>query len=387
MKRIPALLIAFLLLGTVMAQQDAGFRDVPEDHWAEDAVERIADLGIVVGFPDGTFRGGEPFTRYQAALVIDRLLTLLRDERAAAGVLGDEDLAVLQTAVDELRTQFQEFDQRLATLERERRRVGSGAAGQPAEVEQLRAQVEALTAELEELRAQIDEGALQGPPGPAGPAGPRGPQGERGPQGPQGPVGPRGPEGPAGPPGPQGPAGPPGPAAEARVQPRADADIDERVTEPEPIRRRGADAGRFYLGVGALSELNDRVPVRFIVGMDDLIGPFGVRATVDYGRQSPIDQGTLATAGHLTFSIGSGQRLSPYIGAGAGYQMNLMSAPQANEGLFVSGLLGVDFSFSPGLALFVEAMGDYYFNVPPAAAEYQYDQLYPTVGLGFKLRF
>ncbi|CAN5633877.1 S-layer homology domain-containing protein [soil metagenome] len=68
------LLAALLVGGASMAQQ---FPDIPVDHWAGDAVSEIADLGIVIGFPDGTFRGNEAFTRYQAALVVSRLLSVV----------------------------------------------------------------------------------------------------------------------------------------------------------------------------------------------------------------------------------------------------------------------------------------------------------------------
>lgn len=382
MKRSIALLMTLVLLSVAAAQQRPGLDDVPAGHWAADAVERIAEMGIITGFPDGTFRGNEPFTRYQAALVVDRLLNVLEEEEGARAALGEEDVAVLQNAIDELDRQVDELARRMATLEDERQQP----AAQAGEVEQLRAQVEALTTELEELRGEIDEGGRQGPPGPPGP---EGPQGERGPEGPAGPPGPEGPAGPPGPEGPAGPQGPPGPAAEAPAAPapaQPDVDIEEPIAEPEPIRRPGA--GRFYLGLGALSELNDRVPARFIVGMDRVIGAFGVRATIDYGRQSPIDQGTLATAGHLTFRLGgAGSRLGTYLGAGAGYQMNLMSAPEANEGLFVGGLLGVEYSFNPSMALFVEGMADYYLSAPPTGTVYEYDQFYPTIGAGLNFRF
>ncbi len=52
--------------------------DVSE--WARPAVERVKRLGLMSGFPDGTFRGGEPLSREQAAVVLDRLLRLLAPE-------------------------------------------------------------------------------------------------------------------------------------------------------------------------------------------------------------------------------------------------------------------------------------------------------------------
>ena len=69
-------------LGAASAQtvvnptQVTSFTDVPASHWAEDAVALIAQKGLIQGFPDGTFRGNETLTRYQAAPVSYTHLTL-----------------------------------------------------------------------------------------------------------------------------------------------------------------------------------------------------------------------------------------------------------------------------------------------------------------------
>jgi hypothetical protein len=34
------------------------FPDVPRDHWAHDAVERLHAAGILIGYPDGSFNRG-----------------------------------------------------------------------------------------------------------------------------------------------------------------------------------------------------------------------------------------------------------------------------------------------------------------------------------------
>jgi len=44
---VPLLLV--LLLAVAQAQQP--FPDIPPGHWAEEAVGRIAELGIITGFP------------------------------------------------------------------------------------------------------------------------------------------------------------------------------------------------------------------------------------------------------------------------------------------------------------------------------------------------
>lgn len=48
------------------------FEEVPE--YAKSAVVNLSKLGIITGFSDGSFRGHEPLTRAQAAVIIDRAL-------------------------------------------------------------------------------------------------------------------------------------------------------------------------------------------------------------------------------------------------------------------------------------------------------------------------
>ncbi|MFA7460922.1 MAG: S-layer homology domain-containing protein, partial [Trueperaceae bacterium] len=100
MKKLIITLLAAVLASGAFAQ--SSFPDIPANHWAGDAVERIADLGIVIGFPDGTYRGNEAFTRYQAALVVSRLLDVLNDNVNAALALTQADVDSLRNAVQEL---------------------------------------------------------------------------------------------------------------------------------------------------------------------------------------------------------------------------------------------------------------------------------------------
>lgn len=96
MKKLLITLLAALMASGAFAQ--TAFPDIPAGHWAGEAVSRIADLGIVIGFPDGTFRGNESFTRYQAALVVSRLLDVVN----AVHALTDADIAALRNALQEL---------------------------------------------------------------------------------------------------------------------------------------------------------------------------------------------------------------------------------------------------------------------------------------------
>lgn len=49
-------------------------KDVPSDHWAVSAVKEVVAKGIMKGFPDGTFRGDQPVTRYELAVTLARYM-------------------------------------------------------------------------------------------------------------------------------------------------------------------------------------------------------------------------------------------------------------------------------------------------------------------------
>lgn len=56
------------VLGSAIAQDQ--FPDVPENHWAYEALANMKRNGLLVGYPDGLFRGGRPATRYEMAVAI-----------------------------------------------------------------------------------------------------------------------------------------------------------------------------------------------------------------------------------------------------------------------------------------------------------------------------
>ena len=67
-----------LLQSGAQAQAGGPFADVPQGHWAYDAVNDLAKRGIFTGYPDGTFSGKRALTRYEFAVAIQRLLQELQ---------------------------------------------------------------------------------------------------------------------------------------------------------------------------------------------------------------------------------------------------------------------------------------------------------------------
>lgn len=56
------------ILTPVFAQDN--FPDVPDNHWAYEALARMKKDGLLVGYPDGLFRGNRPASRYELAVAV-----------------------------------------------------------------------------------------------------------------------------------------------------------------------------------------------------------------------------------------------------------------------------------------------------------------------------
>lgn len=144
------LLIAILAVFATASFAQQAFPDIPEGHWAGDAVVRVADLGIVIGFPDGTYRGNESFTRYQMALVISRLLDVIQRNMDAAHAMTDADIASLRNALQELASDVAAQGVRLNAVE--------GAVGAISDdVVSNTARIEALEAHMNDMMSMSPE--------------------------------------------------------------------------------------------------------------------------------------------------------------------------------------------------------------------------------------
>ena len=76
-------LMAALAMVPVIATAAPLFPDAKNDHWAADALRRLAAQGLVEGYPDGTFKGDRAASRYEVAMVVARLLAKMEQANAA----------------------------------------------------------------------------------------------------------------------------------------------------------------------------------------------------------------------------------------------------------------------------------------------------------------
>ena len=126
--------LAFALGGILLASTTAWgaplFPDVKDEHWAKDAVAKLAAQGLLEGYPDGTFKGDRAATRWEVAMIVARLLAKMEQANATfatkaeldevrklAAALKDE-LDAMGVRVTNLEENVDRLDKRVTELER-----------------------------------------------------------------------------------------------------------------------------------------------------------------------------------------------------------------------------------------------------------------------------
>ena len=143
-----------LLLLFFLPFAQAQYRDVPAGHWAEEAVLNLTELGVITGFPDGTFGGNLPVSRYQMALIITRVWN-----NWSADQLTDvwQEIIAQQTGLSRLQAEQQLLSDALAEvtdkLERTEQALLDAASRE--ELDRNSEDVARLSVEVEGLRAQV----------------------------------------------------------------------------------------------------------------------------------------------------------------------------------------------------------------------------------------
>ncbi len=339
---------------TATTTQVTTFTDVPAGHWAKDAVDLIVQKGLIQGFPDGTFRGNENLTRYQAALIFYRLL---QTGALSSGTVTSTDTTTIANGMQEVSTELASISSRVTDLE-------TLTASQQTRIAALEAQIATLNTgsasnDTTALTARIDalETAVQNIP--------------------------------AGATGPQGPAGTAAntTAIEARLsalEARAAAQpstttttTTNNTTNPSTIvigdttpTTTTSTAGRLYVGANydySIGGNQTRGSYGAVVGSTQVLGPVGAQISVDY---EPTN-GTINADAAATVHLNQGGTFSPYAGVGFGLTSsktrstanpNVAAATGTSTDYSVGGLVGVDYRFTDSLGVYAEAQGRYYIT-------------------------
>ena len=74
MKKLLAFLVPVLAFGFVCRASAQEFPDVPAGHWAYQEIETLAKEGVVVGYPDGTFKADSYVDRAEFSTMVIKAL-------------------------------------------------------------------------------------------------------------------------------------------------------------------------------------------------------------------------------------------------------------------------------------------------------------------------
>ncbi len=125
------------------------FTDVPTNHWAYEALLKLYQLGLITGYPDGTYKGNQSMSRYEIALVIYKVLIYLQSQIKSTNTnlsntnltnsnfeqvvneilqkskLTEEELKIIKDLINEfknelisLESQYKSLELRVAALEK-----------------------------------------------------------------------------------------------------------------------------------------------------------------------------------------------------------------------------------------------------------------------------
>lgn len=161
-----AVLAGFAL--PVFAQDN--FADVPDNHWAYEAVENLKKAGCLVGYPDGLFRGNRPMSRYEFAAAAhacwQKMMGMFSDmsdqiENIKKGMGGGNDDS-LKKQLDDLKAQvdgMKGWGSRIADLEKMTKEFEKELASMGVDVKKMRqdlGDLESRVSELEKHKPAVD---------------------------------------------------------------------------------------------------------------------------------------------------------------------------------------------------------------------------------------
>lgn len=144
MKRFSMLLVALLMLVSSMASANP-FSDVPTSHWANEAITKLANKGILTGYPDGTYQGNNKVSRYALAMITAKMLANIEqmaDNGMDFGSITREDLQTLEKLTVEFADELALLGVKVTALEDDMEMVKSDLATVKTDVSKMKACVE-----------------------------------------------------------------------------------------------------------------------------------------------------------------------------------------------------------------------------------------------------
>ncbi|MBI3722328.1 MAG: S-layer homology domain-containing protein, partial [Fimbriimonas ginsengisoli] len=131
MKRTFKYALSAVLVAAMVAPAfaDDNFPDSPQNHWAYEALARMKKEGLLVGYPDGLYRGGRPASRYELAAACHSVFVALKS--------AQEGMSNQMKAMEE--------------------KIANGGGVSKADFENLKAAVDAMKSDMAGMKAWGDD--------------------------------------------------------------------------------------------------------------------------------------------------------------------------------------------------------------------------------------
>ena len=119
LRNITWLLVLFFAISLSFPVTAAPFGDVPEDHWAAEAVSQLAEKGLVEGYPDGLYRGDRAASRYEMAMIVSRLLAKVEQmaKHEHEQYVTKQDLVLVRKLMNEYKEELDALGVRMSNAE------------------------------------------------------------------------------------------------------------------------------------------------------------------------------------------------------------------------------------------------------------------------------
>jgi len=164
MKKLTITIALILVVALAMPAFAQSFSDVPSEHWAYDAINKLVAAGIVEGYPDGEYKGQQSMTRYEMAVMVSRALdNIVAEQEALANQVDEmgeglttgqaEDVTAIVKSLMEKNTNDSLSD---AQAEEVADIVDALTFELSAELKVLGADIDALGKDMDELEAKVD---------------------------------------------------------------------------------------------------------------------------------------------------------------------------------------------------------------------------------------
>lgn len=175
-----------IALGAVIAgfalpafSQD-NFPDVPDNHWAYSAVDGLKKAGILVGYPDGLFRGNRPMSRYEFAAAafacyqkmmsmqedLSKQIDEIKNNMPSGGNGASQaDVDALKSSLNDLKSQvdgMKDWGNRIGDLEKMSKEFESELASMGVDVKKMRQDLSDLEGRVTKIEGMLPHVMISG---------------------------------------------------------------------------------------------------------------------------------------------------------------------------------------------------------------------------------